>query len=133
MSDAFTLPPYALGLGYEIDHMEGALPVLACEFTRDLMGRPGFWHGGALGGMLEIAALGAVRTHLGAQGGRLKPVNVSIQFLRGGLAKRTYAVGHIVRAGRRLVNVTAEAWQDDRARLLATAQLQVMIGRANGE
>ena len=133
MSDAFTLPPYALGLGYEIDHMEGALPVLACEFTRDLMGRPGFWHGGALGGMLEIAALGAVRTHLGAQGGRLKPVNVSIQFLRGGLAKRTYAVGHIVRAGRRLVNVTAEAWQEDRARLLATAQLQVMIGRANGE
>ena len=133
MSDAFTLPPYALGLGYEIDHMEGALPVLACEFTRDLMGRPGFWHGGALGGMLEIAALGAVRTHLGAQGGRLKPVNVSIQFLRGGLAKRTYAVGHIVRAGRRLVNVTAEAWQDDRARLLATAQLQVMIGRSNGE
>jgi acyl-coenzyme A thioesterase PaaI-like protein len=133
MSDAFALPPYALGLGYEIDHMEGGLPVLACEFTRDLMGRPGFWHGGALGGMLEIAALGAVRTHLGAQGGRLKPVNVSIQFLRGGLAKRTYAVGHIVRAGRRLVNVTAEAWQEDRARLLATAQLQVMIGRANGE
>jgi acyl-coenzyme A thioesterase PaaI-like protein len=124
----FALPPYALGLGYEIDHLEGIAPVLACEFTRDLMGRPGFWHGGALGGMLEMAALGAVRTHLGPDGGQLKPVNVSIQFMRGGLAKRTYAVGRIVRAGRRLVNVTAEAWQDDRERLLATAQLQVMIG-----
>jgi uncharacterized protein (TIGR00369 family) len=128
MTEGVSLPPYALGLGFFVDRMEGAVPVLACDFSARVVGRQGFWHGGALSGLLEMAALSAVRAALGAEAGRLKPVNVSIQFMRGGVDKRTYAAGRIVRMGRRLVNVTAEAWQDDRTRLLATAQLHVMIG-----
>jgi acyl-coenzyme A thioesterase PaaI-like protein len=41
--------------------------------------------------------------------------------------KRTFAMGRVIREGRRLVNVTAEAWQDDRAKPLAMAQMHVMI------
>lgn len=124
------LPPYALGLGCEIDRLEGDMPVLACDFGPRTGGRPGFWHGGALSGLLEMAAVAAVQAALGIGMRRLKPVNVSVQFMRGGLAKRTYAMGRVIREGRRLVNVSAEAWQDDRAKPLARAEMHVMIAAA---
>lgn len=124
------LPPYALGLGCTVDHMDGDVPVLGCDYGPRVAGRPGFWHGGALSGLLEMAAVAAVRSALGIEMGRLKPVNVSVQFMRGGLQKRTYAVGRVIREGRRLVNVSAEAWQDDRAKPLASAQMHVMIAAA---
>lgn len=123
------LPPYALGLGCEIDRMEGDVPVLGCDYGPRTAGRPGFWHGGALSGLLEMAAVTAVQAALGIEMRRLKPVNVSVQFMRGGLEKRTYALGRVIREGRRLVNVTAEAWQDDRAKPLARAEMHVMIAR----
>ena len=124
------LPPYAQGIGCVIAGMEGDVPLLACEYSERIIGRPGFWHGGALSGLLEMAAVCAVQAATGIEMRRLKPVGVSVQFLRGGVEKRTFALGRVVRAGRRLVNVTAEAWQDDRARALAMAEMRVMIGAA---
>lgn len=126
------LPPYALGLGCTIDHIDGDVPVLGCDYGPRVAGRPGFWHGGALSGLLEMAAVTAVRSALGIKMDRLKPVNVSVQFMRGGFQKRTYAVGCVIREGRRLVNVSAEAWQDDRAKPLARAAMHVMIAAAKG-
>lgn len=124
---AIILPPYARGLGMEIDHIADGVPVLGCDYGVRVIGRPGFWHGGALSGLLEMAAITAVQAHPFAQGRRIKPINVAVQFMRGGIEQRTYAVGRIVRAGRRLVNVTAEAWQEDRSRLLAMAQINVLL------
>jgi acyl-coenzyme A thioesterase PaaI-like protein len=112
--------------------MEGEVPVIACDYGPRTAGRPGFWHGGALSGLLEMAAVTAVQAALGIEMQRLKPINVSVQFMRGGLEKRTFAVGRVIREGRRLVNVTAEAWQDDRAKPLAMAQMHVMIAATKG-
>jgi uncharacterized protein (TIGR00369 family) len=128
---SIVLPPYALGLGCEIDHIEGEIPVLGCDFTPRTAGRLGFWHGGALSGLLEMAAVCAVQAALGLEIRRLKPINISVQFMRGGVERRTYALGRVIREGRRLVNVTAEAWQDDRSKPLAMAQMHVMIRAAN--
>lgn len=127
------LPPYAQGIGCVIERMEGDVPLLGCDYSDRTIGRPGFWHGGALSGLLEMAAVCAVQAATGIEMRRLKPVGVSVQFLRGGVEKRTFAIGRVVRAGRRLVNVTAEAWQDDRAKPLAMAQMQVMIGAARDQ
>jgi uncharacterized protein (TIGR00369 family) len=124
------LPPYAIGLGCMIDRMEGGAPVIACDYGPRTAGRPGFWHGGALSGLLEMAAVTAVQAALEIDMRRLKPVNAAVQFMRGGLEKRTYAIGRVIREGRRLVNVTAEAWQDDRTKPLAMAQMHVMIAAA---
>lgn len=131
MSGTIVLPPYALGLGCVIDHMDGDVPVLGCDYGPRVAGRPGFWHGGALSGLLEMAAVTAVQAALGIEMRRLKPVNVAVQFMRGGVEKRTYALGRVIREGRRLVNVSAEAWQDDRAKPLAMAQMHVMVAAEN--
>lgn len=128
MSD-FELPPYALAMGIEIERIEAGAPVLAFDFAENVLGRPGYLHGGALGGLLEMAAIGALRSELALRGSaaRVKPVNVTVEYLRGGTAQRTFAIGRVVRAGRRIAHVTAEAWQDDSAKPIATALMNVLL------
>jgi uncharacterized protein (TIGR00369 family) len=127
------LPPYARSLGMEVERMEAGLPVLALDYAVAVAGRPGFVHGGAIGGLLEMAALAALGCELRRQGNgvRLKPVNITVEYLRGVTKERTYATARITRAGRRIANISAEAWQDDRARPLATAWMNVRLVSAS--
>ena len=123
------LPPYALSLGIGVDRIEVGAPVLTLDFTEKVHGRPGFLHGGAIGGLLEMAAITALRMALAERGAvpRLKPVNMTVEFLRGGTDQRTFARGRVTRAGRRIANVSAEAWQDDPARPIASAWMNVLL------
>ena len=127
-----SLPPYALAVGIGVERIDGAAPLLTLDFSEKVHGRPGFLHGGAIGGLLEMAAIAALRMALAQRGEvpRLKPVNVTVEFLRGGTEQRTYAIGRVTRAGRRIANVSAEAWQDDPARPIASAWMNVLL--ANG-
>ena len=62
---AFKLPPYARTMGMDVDHIEdGGVPVIAMDFADKVQGRPGFLHGGAIGGLLEMAAHAALRAEL---------------------------------------------------------------------
>ena len=126
---AASLPPYALSLGIGIDRIDGAAPVLKLDFSEKVHGRPGFLHGGAIAGLLEMAAITALLMALAerATAPRLKPVNLTVEFLRGGTDRRTYAIGRVTRAGRRIANVSAEAWQDDPARPIASAWMNVLL------
>lgn len=58
---------------------------------------------------------------------RIKPVNVTVDFMRGGIDHDTFAVGRITRLGRTMANVEAVAWQDDRNRLIASAQMHYLL------
>ena len=129
---AATLPPYALALGIAVERIDGDAPILGLDFSEKVLGRPGFLHGGAIGGLLEMAAIAALRVALAERGAvpRLKPVNMTVEFLRGGTEQRTYAMGRVTRAGRRIANVSAEAWQDDPARPIASAWMNVLLTSA---
>lgn len=129
---AVQLPPYAEGLGIAAAGEEHGAPVLHVDFSRRVMGRPGFIHGGALSGLMEMAGFAALRAELARRGesARLKPVNIAVEFMRGGTEQRTYAVGRIVRAGRRVAVIDCEAWQDDRAKPIALAQMKILISPA---
>lgn len=123
------LPPYAVAMGMRVDHLTDKAPVLAMDYSSRAVGRPGFLHGGAIAGMLEIAAIVALRAHLGDQGMnvRFKPINISVEFLRGGGQARTFAIGQVIRAGRRIANVRAEAWQADRDKPLASCWMNFLL------
>lgn len=123
------LPPYAQGIGIVVDRIEDGIPVLAVDFSDRIEGRPGYLHGGALSGLMEMAAIAALRADLARRGDRvrMKPVNVSVEFMHGGKARRTYARGRLTRAGRRLAVVSAEAWQDDPARPIASALMNIIL------
>lgn len=127
------LPPYADLLGLTVEAGDGGAPVLMMPYSTDVMGRPGFLHGGALGGLLEVAAIAALRHALAAEGGgdsQVKPINVTVDFMRGGREKETRALGIVTRLGTRVANVEAHAWQDERDRPIASARMNYLIVRA---
>jgi uncharacterized protein (TIGR00369 family) len=126
------LPPYAQALGIGLDHDEAGNPVLFMDYSERVAGRPGFLHGGAMSGLMEMAAISALQADLDSRGEttRLKPVNVAVEFMRGGTEQRTYAMGTVTRAGRRVALVNAECWQDDRTKPIALAQLKVLLSPA---
>jgi acyl-coenzyme A thioesterase PaaI-like protein len=56
---------------------------------------------------------------------------VTVTFLRGGRDHITFARATISRLGRRVANVDVMAWQDDEAKPIATAQMNVMLARGD--
>ncbi|MEG3173027.1 PaaI family thioesterase [Sphingomonas sp. ZB1N12] len=124
------LPPYAEILRVSVEAEDGAPPVLLMPFADDVLGRPGFLHGGAIAGLLEMAAIAALQHALEAEGGgRIKPVNVTVDFMRGGRDKPTRAAGVVTRLGTRVANVEATAWQDERDKPIAAARMNYLIVR----
>lgn len=126
------LPPYAQALGIGLDQSEDGNPILYFDYSERVAGRPGFLHGGAMSGLMEMAAMAALRAELDRRGEamKLKPVNVAVEFMRGGTEQRTFASGSVTRAGRRVALVNAEAWQDDRSKPIALAQMKVLLSPA---
>ena len=122
------LPPYAETLGLSVAPDDGGAPVLTMPFSDAVLGRPGFLHGGAISGLMEVAAIAALQ-HALEDGGRIKPINVTVDFMRGGRDKMTYARGVVTRLGNRVANVEATAWQDDPAKPIAAARMNYLIAR----
>jgi uncharacterized protein (TIGR00369 family) len=127
----FGLPPYALALDMVVDGEIDGAPVIAMPFADRVQGRPGFLHGGAISGLLEMAAVAVIYRALQAQGSdaSIKQVNVTIDFMRGGLGQQTFAVGKVTRLGRTMANVEARAWQEDADKPIAMAHMHYLIGK----
>jgi uncharacterized protein (TIGR00369 family) len=119
-----SLPPYAAMLGLRLTGT-----VLTMPFGVHLIGSPGRLHGGSLAGLMEIAANMAVRNALEGASAAIKPVNVTVDYLREGALEDSFAEAIIMRMGRRVANVRVEAWQGDRTRLIAAARMNMLIVR----
>lgn len=125
------LPPYALALNMAVAGLQDGSPLLTMPFGSRVQGRPGFLHGGAISGLLEMAAVAALSHALDAAGQQasFKQVNVTVDFMRGGTQQASHAVGTITRMGRTMANVEARAWQDDPAKPMAMAYLHYLLKR----
>ena len=123
------LPPYAKLLGLTTRRGEAGELVWIMPFGEEVIGRPGYLHGGAIAGLLEFAALGTLYDALRQEEATLKPINVTVQFMRGGVEHETYAAATITRLGRRVANVEAHCWQQDRASPIASAQMNILLKR----
>lgn len=125
------LAPYAEMLGIRVVATADDSLLVSLPPSETLGGRPGFVHGGVISGLLEIACYQALFRELGDdERPKIKPIDVSVDFLRGGLMTiETFAVARIVRIGQRVANATAEAWQDDRGKLIATARMHLLLDR----
>ena len=83
-------------------------------------------HGGALGGFMEMC--GITHVMMAMEVIRVpKVVDFSIDYVRAGLYQDTFAACEIVRFGRKLVNVSMVAWQDDPKKPIAKARAQMLI------
>lgn len=122
--------PYAQTMGFTSERDSDGRLVLLMDYQFDKMGRPGFLHGGAIAGMLEAAGYATLADALGPDDpARIKPVNVTVNFLRGGRDAVTSARATIQRLGRRIANLEVIAWQDNLETPIAIAQMNLMLVR----
>tara|TARA_B110000902_G_scaffold179711_1_gene203639 strand:- start:198 stop:656 length:459 start_codon:yes stop_codon:yes gene_type:complete len=83
-------------------------------------------HGGVIGGFLELAAAIEIIYSLNVTD-MPKVVDFSLDYLRPGRYKTIYASCEVMRQGKKLVNVSATAWQDDEQTPIATARCHFLI------
>lgn len=125
------LPPYAELLNLRFEDQDGSLLVVM-PYHEDVVGRPGFLHGGAIAGLLEFAAYAGLARALGDDSVLMKPVTVTVDYLRPGVERETYATAAVERLGARIANVEAFAWQDERSQPIASARLNLLLDRPAG-
>jgi uncharacterized protein (TIGR00369 family) len=119
------IPPYArlLKLRFESDG------VVVMPFHEDVIGRPGFLHGGAIAGLLEFAAYTKLSAQIGDDSVTMKPATVTVDYMRPGADRETFAAARVERLGASVANVEAVAWQEHRDQPIASARLNFLLDR----
>ncbi|PPK52116.1 PaaI family thioesterase [Marinobacter persicus] len=83
-------------------------------------------HGGVIGGFMELSA--EIYLILAQETLRMpKIVDFSLDYLRAGLNRETYAECHLTRQGNRVANVGVVAWQKSRSKPIATARAHFLL------
>lgn len=134
--------PYTrlLGIGVAEEPLASAFPageteapVLVLRFSDDVIGnvRLPAIHGGVIGAFLETTALA---TLIWASDSQYLPktIDISIEYLRSGRPRDTFAQATITKHGRRVANVRVVAWQEDPARPIAAAHGHFLIKPKEG-
>jgi uncharacterized protein (TIGR00369 family) len=113
--------PYARFLGIAVDRKGSELTTIL-PFKDSLVGNhtlPAI-HGGVIGAFLEITSV--VQLLFDTSCERFpKTIDISIDYLRSGRAVPTYGRALVTRQGRRVANVRAEIWQEERTKPIAAA------------
>ena len=119
--------PYASFVGLECEISEVSLLTILRQRDSNIGNTliPAI-HGGVVGAALEHAAIMEVLFR--AEIDHLpRIINISIDYLRPALDQDMFLRGIVVRQGRRIANVRAEAWQDDPSRPVAAAHAHFLL------
>jgi len=111
--------PFAKLLGIELESQEPGVAVLTMKLRDDHMRNGGIAHGGAVATLIDSAMAFAILPIL-AEDEHSMTVDLTIHYLRpvsGGSAR---AIARVVRAGKRVITVSAELF-DSNEKLAATA------------
>lgn len=121
------LPPYARVL--RLAFLDDDECLFRMPFHDDLVGWPGQLHGGAIAGLLEFAAFTGLSRAIGDAAVAMKPVSVTIDYMRVGGPRDTFAAAHVERLGTEIANVQAFAWQVERSSPIAAARINFLLER----
>ncbi|MBI6954579.1 acyl-coenzyme A thioesterase PaaI-like protein [Pseudomonas sp. TE6288] len=121
------LIPYAGLIGIECER-QGEDLLFRLPANPDNIGNPLLpaIHGGVIAGFMELSA--ALYLLIYSESASIpKIIDFSIDYLRAGLYRDTYAQCQLWRQGRRVTNVAITAWQGDRDTPIATARAHFKI------
>jgi uncharacterized protein (TIGR00369 family) len=111
--------PFAKFLGIEIESSEPGHAVLSMPIRQELKQNHGVAHGGSIAAVIDSAMAIAIMPML-AENERTTTVDLTIHYLRPLTQGTARASARVVRAGRRVITVSAELF-DDQEKLAATA------------
>lgn len=122
-----SLMPYAKLLGMQCLR-QGEDMVFRLPANRDNIGNPMLpaLHGGVIAGFMEHAAMLHLLMFMGMPH-LPKIIDFSIDYLRAGHYRDTYAQCQVWRQGRRVANVAITAWQTNQAEPIATARAHFKV------
>jgi uncharacterized protein (TIGR00369 family) len=111
--------PYASFLGVRAE-LKGDELTLVLPYAEHLIGNPLLpaLHGGVVGALMELTALTQLAVAANTEKFP-KTIDIGIDYLRSGRPVDTFARARVVKIGRRIANVQAEAWQSAREKPIA--------------
>lgn len=121
------LMPYAKLLGMQCPR-QGEDMIFHLPANQDNIGNPILpaLHGGVIAGFMEHAAMLHLLMFMGIPH-LPKIIDFSIDYLRAGHYRDTYAQCQVWRQGRRVANVAITAWQTNQAEPIATARAHFKV------
>ena len=111
--------PFAKLLGIEVEAVEPGHAVLTMPIRSELKQNHGVAHGGSIAAVIDSAMALAIIPML-AENERTTTVDLTIHYLRPLTQGTARASARVVRAGKRVITVSAEL-VDDQGKLAATA------------
>ena len=111
--------PFASLLGIEIDSVEPGHAVLSMQIRNDLKQNHGVAHGGSVAALIDSAMAVAIMPML-SENERTTTVDLTIHYLRPLTHGTARVSARVVRAGKRVITVSAELFDDD-GKLASTA------------
>jgi len=111
--------PFAKLLGIEVESVEPGHAVLTMKMRDELMRNGGIAHGGAVAALIDSAMAFAIVPMLG-ENEHSVTVDLTIHYLRPVSEGSARASARVVRAGKRVITVSAELF-DGNEKLAATA------------
>lgn len=119
LTAALTRIPYAGFLGVHAE-LKGDELTLILPYSEHLVGNPLLpaLHGGVVGALMELTAI--TQLAIASKSEKFaKTIDIGVDYLRSGKPVDTYARARVVKIGRRIANVQAEAWQNERTQPIA--------------
>lgn len=119
LSAALARIPYAGFLGVRAE-LKGDELTLVLPFGEHLIGNPMLpaLHGGVVGALMELTAI--TQLAIASKSAKFaKTIDIGVDYLRSGKPVDTYARARVVKIGRRIANIQAEAWQNERSQPIA--------------
>ena len=113
--------PYAKFLGIQAETKGNELTTIL-PFQDNLIGNPLLpaIHGGVLGTFLEFTSVIQLLFQTSCET-LPRTVDISVDYLRSGKPREMYGRAIVTRQGRRVANVRAEIWQEEKARPIAAS------------
>jgi uncharacterized protein (TIGR00369 family) len=120
--------PYATFLGVRAE-LKGDELTLVLPYSEHLLGNPLLpaLHGGVVGALMELTAI--TQLAIASKSAKFpKTIDVGFDYLRSGKPIDTYARAKVIKIGRRIANVQAEAWQGERGQPIAAMHGHFLVG-----
>ena len=128
LTTALARIPYATFLGVRAE-LKGDELTLVLPYLQHLLGNPILpaLHGGVIGALMELTAI--TQLAIASKSTKFpKTIDVGFDYLRSGKPVDTYARAKVIKIGRRIANVQAEAWQGERGQPIAAMHGHFLVG-----
>jgi len=121
------LIPYARVIGVQCE-CYGEEIIFRLPANPDNIGNPTIpaIHGGVMASFMELTALFQLTLQL-PQPGLAKIIDFSLDYMRAGLDRDTFAICQVSRQGRRVANCSVLAWQERKSRPIAQARAHFLL------